>query len=869
MEKSFENLEKQYGRAFLNRAYRGVYLHRSPVRYAETVDALYGAAIAPANLARVLDSLYPEDLALKVEHLNEKLEEKNALVALRDQVAQAPGGIIRHNGVQLRRTELPRAIAGLEREITALRGEIEAHDKLCRSAHLTAAKTLEKGWPEYLRSLAAMLHYADHTEANLRDVQGYVANIYNVVTADGRVSSKELTRLIEGCQQLYGVLSTVHGHAGEISLDRTLLRRLEVESWGALLEEFKLPPPNRENIGEWINVIDGWIGAAIAAIAKLRDAALEQLLLVEGQVAKFARENLKPADAPPASTVPRQYSTLLPGRERKRQKRLDWWDRFQTADGVVATIARSAVALGIVGSVIAIGANVGSSSMTIYNALYLPVIVEVGDQHFEASSNRAKTVTVPASGQITVRTFTKSHDLIEEFSQDLSGANAQYVYNVARATPLYEWTAVYTPEGAGNTNFGNTATERQLGTIRWSTTSVDHVFEVPPERIQTSNNSGATYRKVLSAASDASPWRQVDMVKDPADRSQLIRMHAQWDDTISASILDWLQLASQEPGFDALLAARLKHAPKDTLLLRFEQDSSEGEKHEAVCARQSALADAEPKQANLQYLRIRCMTDDPQQNAQFISAQQKWPDNPWLSLAAGATYAERGDYVQALPRYEHARQRLPAMRGYLSLDAARLRRLNSAGEKVRLTDLVAHSDQLAMFMAIESGKDLEGTSLEPYYSMAQGHLDAAVLQAKKVKDGSARVLRLVASSEGATRAMVEEALALPVSDTDGFEDTIAMYALAVRNQRDPSAYLAHLEKMLGDRGKPVLVFLQSVRDGANPEQARAALPQSDFSLRLHALHAAVIMLGQRAPADWRTESSLGLFDGERGYMRSL
>ena len=79
-----------------------------------------------------------------------------------------------------------------------MRGEIEAHDKLCRSAHLAAAKTLEKGWPEYLRSLAAMLHYADHTEANLRDVQGYVANIYNVVTADGRVSSKELTRLLEG-----------------------------------------------------------------------------------------------------------------------------------------------------------------------------------------------------------------------------------------------------------------------------------------------------------------------------------------------------------------------------------------------------------------------------------------------------------------------------------------------------------------------------------------------------------------------------------------------------------------------------------------------------------------------------------------------
>ena len=59
MEKTFQQLEKQYGRAFLNRAYRGVYLHRSPVRYADTVDALYGAAHPSGQSGRALDSLYP------------------------------------------------------------------------------------------------------------------------------------------------------------------------------------------------------------------------------------------------------------------------------------------------------------------------------------------------------------------------------------------------------------------------------------------------------------------------------------------------------------------------------------------------------------------------------------------------------------------------------------------------------------------------------------------------------------------------------------------------------------------------------------------------------------------------------------------
>jgi Zn-dependent protease with chaperone function len=869
MEKTFQQLEKQYGRAFLNRIYRGVYLHRSPVRYAGSVDALYGAAIPPANLTRVLDSLYPEDLALKVEHLNEKLEEKHALVALRDQVAQAPGGIIRHNGAEIRRNDLPRAIANLEREITVVRGQLETHDKLCRSAHLSAANVLEKGWPAYLRSLAGMLHYADHTEANLRDVQGYVANIYNVVTADGRVSAKELNRLLEGCQQLYAVLSTVHGHAREISLDRTLLRRLEVESWESMLEEFKLPPPDRENIGEWLNVIDGWIGAATASVSRLRDAALEQLLLVESQVAKFARENLKPADAPPASTAPKQYSTLLPGKERPRQKRLDWWDRFQTADGVVATIARSAVALSIVGSVIAIGAHVGSSSMTIYNALAVPVRVEFSGQQVDVSPRRARTVSVPVGGELNVRAFTQSNELIEEFAEELHGANARYVYNVASATPLYEWTAVYTPEGASRANSQNGPSEKHLGTQRWYATEVDHVFEEPPKTIQTSSSSSSTtFRDVLSAASDAAPWRQVELLKKPEDRSRLMMTHVRWDATTSPTILDWFQIASEDPGFGPVFAARLKQKPNDVVLLRFEQDVNEGEQHQAVCERHSARAEAAPTDANLQYLRIRCMDDVAQKNAEFLSAHEKWADNPWLSLAAGATIAERGDYERAQPLYEQARRKIPAMSSYLALDTARLRRLNSKDGKASLADLVSKSDHLEMLVSIETGRNLEGTPLEPYALLARGNLEGAMRQAKEIGDGRERVQRLVASSEGASRSMMEAALALPADDSDDFQSAFAMYAVAVRAQHDPAPYSAQLEKMLGAEGKQVLAFLEGVRRG-DPVKAQSAMAELDLRLRMHALHTAVIILGRGAPEEWRGEASRGLFVGERGYLAKL
>ena len=75
-----------------------------------------------------------------------------------------------------------------------------------------------------------------------------------------------------------------------------------------------------------------------------------------------------------------------------------------------------------------------------------------------------------------------------------------------------------------------------------------------------------------------------------------------------------------------------------------------------------------------------------------------------------------------------------------------------------------------MLLSIETGRELEGTPLEAYASLARGNLDAAVRQANAHKEGRERVLRLVASSEGATRAMIDEALALPLDDSRRFRN---------------------------------------------------------------------------------------------------
>jgi Zn-dependent protease with chaperone function len=356
MGESLVTFDKGYERAFLDRRYRGTYLNRSVVRQARSVDQLYGSE--PADPRAALDTLYPPTLSTQMERLGELSDEKHALVALRDEVAIAPGGVIRHRGRELSRAELPAAIESVDGELKAARDAITAHDRLVRATHLATARRLGEGWPEYLRGLASALHYADHSEANLRDAQGLAANVYAIVTADGRVSGKELGRLVKVCEELHAVLKQVYGQQDQLRLDATLLDRMEIKSWSEALEEFKLPPPHRENIGDWLNVIDGWVNAACGALGSLRNAALEQLLISEAKVADALRAGTSPGAAPQPSVAPQEYATLLPGAERQRQKKLDWWDRFHTADGIVATIAKLAVASAIVGGVMALGASV-------------------------------------------------------------------------------------------------------------------------------------------------------------------------------------------------------------------------------------------------------------------------------------------------------------------------------------------------------------------------------------------------------------------------------------------------------------------------------------------------------------------------------
>ena len=355
LDESLQVLDQQYSHETYKGHYRGTYLGRSVVRHGATIDDLYvqGRGVGPSYL----EQLYPESLHEQFDHLRALEREKALLEALRDGTYKAPGGVIRHRDRTLQPRELPAAIAAMREECDAAQVQILEHDRLCRSAHLAAAATVQNGWEEHLRATLALLHYADHGQASIRDAQGFLANVVAVVTADGRVSSRELKRLIKAGNELHRVLGGIYRQAPSVQLSADLLSEMGIQSWQDAVGEFTLPPPDKNNINEWMNVIDGWGHSLANGLGHLRHVALTRLLEGEARVAELLRTDEPAERAPEPSSVPAPFETLVPGTERQLQKRLGLWDRFQVADGFFPALTRLLVAGCIVGAALLLSAT--------------------------------------------------------------------------------------------------------------------------------------------------------------------------------------------------------------------------------------------------------------------------------------------------------------------------------------------------------------------------------------------------------------------------------------------------------------------------------------------------------------------------------
>lgn len=856
---SLQALNEQFEREFFKSRYRGVYFGRSITRCSADVQSLYDSASMPTPAD--IDRLYPETLAADMERLRTLEKELAQLRALESGALRPPGGVIRFRNKRLKRAQLPKAIKRADAELAEVQGRLQAHDRRCRSLHLTAAARLGNGWAEHLQGLLAALHYADHGEDNLRDLQGLLANTVNVVTATRKVNKAGIARIVADGNQLRTALDKLFNQASQVRLDETLLQRLEITSWAAALGELKLPAVSKDNIGDWMKAVDGWVDHAAGACAALRMHALEQLLVTEAVVAEHlrcgTRHDAMPA-APSATQVPAGYDTLLPGAERKRQTRLGWWARFQLADGPVPAGARLLVAGGIVAAVLGLGGTVGSASVTVYNGLARPVSVTIGDgEPLHVGPFGSGSREVEADRTLKIETRTAQGQLIERFDAEVRGSFAQFIYNVAGAAPLVEWTAAY-----GN---ATPQPERLLGAPRWTSSSAGTLFNEPPKSISTKSGGGT--REVLSGLGKEPPRQQLGMLKNEADQQRVVITRARWDALDSPYAGHWLAAAQATPDYPKILAARLAEAPDDIVLLRLELDGAKGEpERAAVCERHRSRAAAAPDNANLQYVVLRCLPDGPEKDRAFIDGHQRHPQHGWFAYAAGYVEAENARWQQALAAYDVARRRAPPLADAVGVDIVRMRRLTSQDRGAAMAEVIKQSEEVQRQLALESGEGITAPALKAYAELARGRFDRALQLAHEHPQSEARMLRLAAASDGASPALIVKALALPADQGIDDSSVWAGVALAARAKQDLSAFAPAIQQATRGRHEGLLRFIDALRSGQRPEVAERLLDGLTPELRGHGYSIGAVMLGAKAPQAWRDAAKRLLFVSERPYF---
>ena len=725
----------------------------------------------PSSVAQ-LDGLYPASLSAELEKLRNLRNEIRMLENVRDGRMTASGGVVRYRDSDLSRLALPGAIANAQAEAQVLEARIAAHDKQCRSVHRAVAAKIDGGWRAYHTGLVAILHYADHTICNLRDAQDFLASEYAVVTI-GKITQGKRARLVRAAAVVYVPLAQVFAERTAVKPDRSLLARLGVDGdFKALLDqEFTLPRASDKNLGEWLQAVDSWVDSACSALGHLRRDALEQLLECERRIESSLRNDESLEDAPAASCVPANYATLVPGSERKRDKTLGWWDRFQAADGMLPGIARLLVASVIVFCVVGFGTQADDATLLLHNGLNATVTVTVAGRTHKLAGQETTSIDLPVA-PLHVEARSANDRLIETFDEKSIAPFQTFVYNVASAAPLVEWTAVYGDRRRPR--------DRRLGIPRWSLASADVLFTEPPKSI--SSNGGGGTRTVLTGLGYLAPQEALDLVGDELQRATLVHAHARWDDTNSTNALGWLRAASKAKGFNALLEQRLALAPKDVVLLRFEQDTS-GVHHDEVCARQAKLAVADPDDADLQYLSTRCQPDGDARDHQFVQGYRHWPRNPWWALAAGYVFDGSAKWNDADSALATAMQQ-PALADSVALQLARVRRAAQIDAPVDISDLAKHSSKLRWMLNLE--KD------GPYARFDQGKLDEAIRVASKNVNRE-RLIRLAAASDGASTALAHQALAMPWDKGIDTGTIGAAIGLATRERADWSALESKLK----------------------------------------------------------------------------
>lgn len=849
-----EILDQDFSLESMSERYRGLYLGRQIMLHANSVDGAYGEPIGRDQIGETLGALYPESVGDAAQDWRTLSEELSHLEAVRDGVLDSAGKEVHYRGESLTLRQLPSLIDQVTKERDETLEMIEVHDRVCRTAHHAAARYVAHGWQEYLESLTQLVHYAEHSEANLADAYAHTVNVTNMATASGTVGGAKLQRVMDSTGDLYSVMKRLDREAEKVELPADIKQGLEEESWRDYLDPLELPPPAHENLGQWLGVLDSWALPMMGRFRRLRQLATAAMLKAERFVgSRYATES-ETGQAPAPCVVPQDYRTLVRGKERKRQRKLDWWSRFTLADGFAASLLRFGVSTSILAAVVMAGLYVGSATIVIYNGLSVPVSVAVNGKSVNVSPGGHRDLSIGASRSGEITASSNGHP-IETFEVNLDKGFATYVYNVAAAAPLVEWTAVY----------GNIPEPppQMLGFQRWGTSGANHVFEDPPVQVKTKNKSGAT-RSVLSGMPDLHPQGMLELADTDQARDNLIRMRAMWDDSEDQYITYWLHYASEREDFSEILKHRLMCNPKDLIAMRAEQEHATEETRASVLARHRRLASEYPDDPDLQYIAIRALDDGPEQDRLFMEGCERWRDHGWFNLAAASVFAGRADWANALKHYEiPIRQRHATFVG-AAVSSARIRRLTTRVEEPDFSDLEGCLE-LDSLLALETGDGVSGELLA-FRFLEQGQIEAAYGMIESNIEENVVALILLAASKESPQAYQQAVLEIDLDEVGDPLPLIYWTLVAKRNGQSAEPAFAKLDEQYANTNQSPVPALRAIFEKDSNAEVMSRMLGLEPRLRGALSAVAVISRPETTPEDWKRIAKRLLFNSERPYF---
>lgn len=843
-------IDKEYNKVFYDPQYRGFYLKQSLTRDVNSIEDLYSIQLNDAEISEKIKCLYPESLKPQLESYESKNEEFVMLQALHDKQWDAPGGVILHEGKELTRKDLPVVISQLKSELKDQQHTLLEFNKSLRSLHVKLAERNSSLWVSYLKGLAELIHYAEHTIAVLIDKKKVFNNTLQIVLADGKVSSSEMSRLLNTANDVTRALESVYSNTSNVHPGPAVLERMHAGNWSSLLEEFKLGYATQDNINGWIAAVDSWINLAVNRLGMLKDSALEELILTEEKLVTGYVHSSNLGLPPASARISYDYPRLLSGSESILQNKLGLRDRFFAADGLIPAAARFSVAASIIGVALFAGRSITKEDLIIYNGLSIPVAVEVAGEHITVDPMSYEKVSLAEDENYAVESRTEDGSLIEKFNSVPDGESGAYIYNIASAAVIQKWTIYYT----SNSSSSHEPQQYIYGAPRWFKSRADYFFTEPPETIQIKGSFEV--RSVLTAYSEE-PSATLSFARDRSDSLSLIRSHALWDDGKSKHILHWLTFASAMKNGDTLLASRLERQKNEVITLRSMQEVVSKEHAKKACRLCEEKYSKEPENGDLYYLAKRCMEDGPEQDNAFIEGYKKWPDNPWLSFAAGYALTNRENWELAETALRNAIEKEPSLTN-ACVDVARIYRLTHDS----LVTNVWNSDYLNYISQMESHASTDSTSLS-YINLSKGKLEDALLASNHNMATNSYILRLAAASDGASNEIIEKSLKLKPHEGMNMSSISPTIGLLARKGRDIKPYMDLLQTYMSRDFNTFAAFFNALHNGVTPDKAESIIKGLSIQTKGYAYVLGSVYLDKQCPKSWKEKASRILFMNER------